>query len=126
MLVTDVGDEMCWWQLKDVDDRFFHFGHPYPLYSYITVGHQLLVHQLLVTNIQKMSKISKFSHHHPRIVTNITMSPTSLSPNFTIISEFKHQLVQKFIQSSTLDKVTVDDVKNLFKHNIKILEVKQR
>ena len=22
MLVTDVGDEMCWWQLWDVGDRF--------------------------------------------------------------------------------------------------------
>ncbi len=22
MLVTDVGDQMCWWQLVDVDDRF--------------------------------------------------------------------------------------------------------
>ena len=22
MLVTDVGDKMCWWQVEDVDDRF--------------------------------------------------------------------------------------------------------
>ena len=27
MLVTDVGDEMCWCQLYDVVDGFGHFGH---------------------------------------------------------------------------------------------------
>ena len=28
MLVMDVGDEMCWWQLEDVGDGFLHFDHP--------------------------------------------------------------------------------------------------
>ena len=27
MLVTDVGDEMFWWQFKDVGDSLSHFGH---------------------------------------------------------------------------------------------------
>ena len=26
MLMTDVGDEMCWWQLKDVGDDFTLIG----------------------------------------------------------------------------------------------------
>ena len=31
MLVTDVGDEMCWWQLWGVSDGFGHFGHQHLL-----------------------------------------------------------------------------------------------
>ena len=27
MLVMDVGDKMCWWQLLDVREGFGHFGH---------------------------------------------------------------------------------------------------
>ena len=34
MLMTDVGDEMCCWQLKDVFD---HFGHQHPLSFYISI-----------------------------------------------------------------------------------------
>ena len=33
MLVTDIGDEVCWWQLWDVDDRFGHFRHRYLLFG---------------------------------------------------------------------------------------------
>ena len=51
MLVTNFGDQMCWWQGWDVGDRF----------------------RMLVTDL-----ISEISHHHK--VTNITMSSTSLSP----------------------------------------------
>ena len=40
MLVTDVGDEMCWWQLYDVGDNFGHFGNQNLLSFYISVGHQ--------------------------------------------------------------------------------------
>ena len=40
MFVTDVGDEMCWWQLLDFGDGFGHFGHQYQLSFYISVGHQ--------------------------------------------------------------------------------------
>ena len=31
MLVMDVGDEICWWQLKDVGDGFGHFDHQNPI-----------------------------------------------------------------------------------------------
>ena len=67
MLVTDIGDEMCWWQLWDVGDGLSHFSHQHPLSLNISVGHQ---HQKDVTNV------SKFCHQHPKIVTNIK-SPTS-------------------------------------------------
>ena len=40
MLVTDVGDEMCWGQFEDVDDGFGHFGDQNPLSLNISVGHQ--------------------------------------------------------------------------------------
>ena len=33
-----------------------------------------------VTNIQKMSSTSRFSHQYSQIVTNITISPTPLTP----------------------------------------------
>ena len=52
MLVTDVGDQMCWWQVWDVSDRF----------------------RMLVTDLIHWGN---YQHHK---VTNITMSPTSLSP----------------------------------------------
>ena len=40
MLLTDIGDEMCWWQFKDVGDGFGHFGHQHPLSLNINIGHQ--------------------------------------------------------------------------------------
>jgi len=49
MLVTDVGNQMCWWQVWDVCDRF-----------------RMMVTDLIVSHCHK--------------VTNITMSPISLSP----------------------------------------------
>ena len=52
MLVTDGGDEKCWWQLWYLGDSFGHFGHQRPLSFYIDVA-----------NI-------KFSHQNPQIVTN--------------------------------------------------------
>ena len=39
-LVTDVGEEMYWWQLLDVGDVFGHIGHQHPLSFFITVGYQ--------------------------------------------------------------------------------------
>ena len=54
-MVTNVWDEMSWWQLYDVCDSFGHFGHQHPLSFYISVGHL-----------------------HSNDV-NIMMSPTSLS-----------------------------------------------
>ena len=40
MLVTDVGDEMCWRQFLDVGDAFGYFGHQHALSLNISVGHQ--------------------------------------------------------------------------------------
>ena len=40
MLVTDVGDEMCWRQLWDACDGFRRFLHQYPLSFNISVGNQ--------------------------------------------------------------------------------------
>ena len=57
MLVTDVGDEMCWRQLWDVGDVFGRFCHQHPLSFNISVGLPDSG-----TNIQKMSPISKFCH----------------------------------------------------------------
>ena len=47
MLVTDVGDEMCWRQLWDVGDGFGRFCHQHPLSFNINVN----CHQDKVTNI---------------------------------------------------------------------------
>ena len=54
----DVGDQMCWWQVWDVGDRF----------------------RMLVTDLfhWENHQHNEKSHHHK--ITNITMSPTSLSP----------------------------------------------
>ena len=73
MLVTDVGDEICWWQLQDDGDGFGLFGHQHPLSLCITSGN----------NIQKMSPTSNFRHQHPQIVINFK-SPTSLSPKYHV------------------------------------------
>ena len=64
MLVTNVWDQMCSWQVWDVGDKF-----------------EMLVTDLIhleITNIMKKPPTSQISHHHK--VTNITMSPTTLSP----------------------------------------------
>ena len=68
MLVADVGDKMCEWQLKDVGDGFGDFGHQHPLSFPISVEHQR----------PKMSPTSKNCYQFH--VINIMMSPTSLSP----------------------------------------------
>ena len=54
MLVTDVGDEMCWWHFEDFGDSLGYFGQQHPLY---------------VTNIEILSPTSK--NCHQRQVTNI-------------------------------------------------------
>ena len=77
-LVTDVEDQMCWWQDWDVGERF-----------------SMLVTDLIhwekhqhneVANIMILPPTSQISHHHK--VTNITMSPTSLSPKCFFINHF--------------------------------------
>ena len=73
MLVTDVGNEMCWWQLWDVGDAFDRFRHQHPLSFNISVGHE---HPKIVTNIEILSLASKNCHQDK--VTNIDLSPTSM------------------------------------------------
>ena len=74
MLVIDVGDEICWWQLYDVSDGFDHFGHQHPLSSYISVGHQ---YSKDVTNIDVQRLVTEFKypmwrchqHHYHRFLS---------------------------------------------------------
>ena len=40
VLVTDVGDEMCWWRLYDVGDGFSNFDYQHSLSFYINNGDQ--------------------------------------------------------------------------------------
>ena len=58
MLVTDVGDEMCWRQLLDVGDGFGYFDHQHQLSFYLNVWHQ---HSKDVTKIKILSETSKKS-----------------------------------------------------------------
>ena len=58
IFVTDVEDQMCWWLIKYIEKI-----------TNITKK---------VANIVILLPTSEISHHHK--VTNITMSPTSLSP----------------------------------------------
>ena len=60
MLVTDVGEEMCWRQLWDVGDDFGRFYHQHPLSFNISVGHQ---HPKVVTNIENRSPTSTFDQY---------------------------------------------------------------
>ena len=65
-------EQMCWWQVWDVDDRF-------------TIVVTDLLHREnhqpneKVANIMILPPTAAISHHHK--VTNITISPTSLSPS---------------------------------------------
>ena len=67
MLMTDVGDVMCWRQLWDHGDAFGRVRRQHSPSFNISVGHQ---HPKDVTNIEIMSPImSKW--HQSKIVTNI-------------------------------------------------------
>ena len=59
MLVMNVGDEMCWWQLSDIGDGFDHFCHQRPLSFNINVGHQ---YRKDVTNIEILPPTSQNGH----------------------------------------------------------------
>ena len=71
MLVTDVGDRMCWWQVWDVGDRFRMLVNDLIHWE----NHQ---HNKKVAKIMILIPGSQTSHHQK--VTNITMSLTSLWP----------------------------------------------
>ena len=61
MLVTDVGDEMCWRPHWDVGDGFRRFFHQHSLSFNINFGHQ---QPKDVTNIEILSLTSKNCHQH--------------------------------------------------------------
>ena len=79
MLVADVGDEMCWWQLWDVGGGFGHFYGKHPLSLHLSVKHQPLKD---VTNIE--IQLPTLSHQHHDF-TNITITKINLSPNWVRI-----------------------------------------
>ena len=64
MLVTDVGDQMFWWQPWMLMTDLIHW--------------EITNITKIVANIMILPPTSEISHHYK--VTNITMSPTSLSP----------------------------------------------
>ena len=61
MLVTDVGDEICWRQLWDVGDAFGRFRHQHPLSFNVSLGHQQPKN---VTNIEILSLTFKNCHQN--------------------------------------------------------------
>ena len=69
MLVTNVRDEMCWRQHRDVGDGFRHFCHQHPLPFNISVGQQ---QPKEVTNISILSPphfVSNIRHQHLKLET---------------------------------------------------------
>ena len=69
MLMTDVGDQMCWWQVWDIGDRFRML---------VTDLIHWINHQHNAKSRQHIDSVANISNHYK--VTNVTMSPTSLSP----------------------------------------------
>ena len=57
MLVTDVGDEMCWRELWDDDEGFGRFCHQYPLPFKISDIKKCHQYQNSVTNIQSTTSM---------------------------------------------------------------------
>ena len=95
MLVTDVGDKMCWRQLWDVGDGFGRFFTNI-LYLLTLVSGQ----QKDVTNFEILSLTSKNNHQDK--VTNIHLSPTSMLPKIVMIKSFRQYWFgyQRAFQSS--------------------------
>ena len=90
MLVTDVGDEMCWWQLLDVELRssrstiFLHWRHHHskdvsnidkPLPTWSHQHREVTVDQ---TRIFKVTLVDYFDGESPRR-QNMILSPTFLT-----------------------------------------------
>ena len=72
MLVTDVGDKICWRHFWDVGNGFGWFCRQHPIYFSISV-HQ---HPKDVTNIEILSPTPENCHQHP-LVTNIYVAQPS-------------------------------------------------
>ena len=70
MLMTDVGDEMCWCQLKDFGDGFGYFGSQYVAsITYHFTKRQAQTFKIYhqdqnsVTNIENFSLTLSHQHH---------------------------------------------------------------
>ena len=89
MLVTDVGDQMCWWQVWDVGDKLRQLptSHSCVLWCHSTSYYDVTNMQKNITNLLFSSPISQNGHHH--YVTILTMSPTSLAPYLVEIARFR-------------------------------------
>ena len=73
MLVTDVGDEICWRQLCDVGDGFDRFSHQHSPSFNTGFGHE---QPKDVPNIEILSPTPENCQKHK--VMNIDLSPTSV------------------------------------------------
>ena len=96
MLVTDVGDEMCWW-------RFWPFWSPTSIVFYISVGHQ---HSRDVTNITVTKKHLK--ERKPKRVWKMEMITIILCLMFQVELPTTHDL-----WTSRYEKLKVSAVKIL-------------
>ena len=76
ILVTDVGDEMCWRELRDVGDGYRRYRHL----------HASRTNIYNVTNIEILSPIAENFHQHN--VTKIHLSSTSIL-NICIFISYK-------------------------------------
>ena len=86
MLVTNVGDQMCWRQLWDVGDSFDRLCHQHPLSFKTTIGHQ---HSKDVTNIKIPSPTLKNCHQH-LCSREINNSNNELNLLFQSISNYQN------------------------------------
>ena len=80
MLVTDVGDEMCWWQLWGVSDGFGHFGRQHLLT--LAPGSnikKMSLKSVSVTNKQKSHQLHQHLCHWLFRYQQHKLSPTSVA-----------------------------------------------
>ena len=114
MLLTDVGNEMCWWQSRDFGDGFGPFEH---WRRTAQLGYQ---HLKDVTNTQELSSISmwplyKVIYQSPSVISNLA-SDASLP----FETSFHLQVASKssgFKSSESLDEIK----KSSFSTKYKIL-----
>ena len=81
MLVTDVGDQMCWWQAWDVGYRFRIFVIDLKHWENRQHNGKRRQHNGSSTNISKQSPPSSQQHND---VTNITVTQTLFFRNSTL------------------------------------------
>ena len=97
MLVTDVGDKMCWRKLSDVGDSFSRFRHKHPLSFDISVGQQ---HLIDIINIEIPSPKPKNCHQHLcsrfRWWKNLIFKILSWTSKSTFISVLRSSIFTKY------------------------------